>query len=49
MNKEVVVRIYNGILVMKKNEFESVVVRLMKLKPVIQNEIGQKQKSNIVY
>jgi len=32
----------------KKNEFESVVVRWMNLEPVIQSEVSQKEK-NIVY
>ena len=32
----------------KKNEFESIAVRWMKLEPVIQSEISQKEK-NIVY
>ena len=32
----------------KKNEFESVVVRWMNLEPVIQVEVSQKEK-NIVY
>ena len=33
----------------KNNEFESVLVRWMDLESVIQNEVNQKQKSNIVY
>ena len=47
MDKEDVVHIHNGILVMKKNEFESVLVRWMNLEPVIQNEVSQKEKSRI--
>ena len=31
--------------VMKKNEFESVLVRWMNLEPVIQNEVSQKGKT----
>ena len=34
---------------MKKNPFESVLVRWMKLEPVIQSEVGQKRKTDIVY
>ena len=37
MDKEVVVQIYN--------EFESVLVRWMKQKPVIQSEVSQKKKN----
>ena len=34
----------------KKNEFESVVVRWMNLEPVIQSEVSQKEKNiNTVY
>ena len=29
----------------KKNEFESVVMRWMNLEPVIQNEVSQKEKN----
>ena len=32
----------------KRNEFESVLVRWMNLEPVIQSEVGQREKS-IVY
>ena len=44
MDKEVVVYIHNGILLSckKKNAFESVLMRWMKLEPIIQNEISQK-------
>ena len=39
MDKEVVVYIHNGILLdYKKNAFESVLVRWMKLEPIIQSE-----------
>ena len=49
MDKEVVVQIYNGMLLChKRNEFESVLVRWMKLELVIQSEVGQKEK-NIIY
>ena len=43
--KEVLVPTYNGILAIKRNKFESVVVRWMNLEPVIQNEVGQKEKN----
>ena len=45
MDKEVVVHIYNEILVIRKTEFESVVVRWMYVKPVIQSEVSQKEKN----
>ena len=48
MDKEAVVHIYNGILAIKRNEFESILVKWMKLEPVIQNEVIQKE-INIVY
>ena len=45
MDKEVVVYIHNGILLSckKKNAFESVLMRWMKLEP-IQSEVSQKEK-----
>ena len=45
MDKEFVVYLYNGILVIKRNEFESVVVRRMNLEPFIQSEVNQKEKN----
>ena len=33
----------------KKNEFESVVMRRMKLEPIIQSEVSQKKNTNTVY
>ena len=45
MDKGVVVHIHNEILLSyKKNAFESVLMRRMKLKPIIQSEVGQKEK-----
>ena len=44
MDKEVVVQIYSGILAIKTNGTESVVVRWMDLESVIQSEISQKEK-----
>ena len=48
MDKEVVVHIYNGILLShRKNTFEPVLMKWMNLEPVIQSEVSQKKK-NIV-
>ena len=45
MDKKTVVHIHNGILLsFKKNAFESVLVRWMKLEPIIQSEASQKEK-----
>ena len=44
MNKEVMVHIHNGILVIKRNVFESVIMRWMNLVPIIQSEVSQKEK-----
>ena len=33
----------------KKNTFESVLMRWMKLEPIIQNEVSQKENTNTVY
>ena len=44
MDKEVVVHIHNGILVIKRNTFESVLMRWMKLEPIILSEVSQKEK-----
>ena len=45
MDKKAVVHIYNGILLgHKKNSFESVLMRWMKLESIIQNEVSQKDK-----
>ena len=39
------VHIHNGILLgTKKNAFESVLMRWMKLEPIIQSEVSQKEK-----
>ena len=44
MDKKVVIRIHDGILLSyKKNIFESVLMRWMKLEP-IQSEVSQKEK-----
>ena len=44
MDKEAVVHTHNGVLAIKKNTFESVPMRWMKLKPIIQSEVSQKEK-----
>ena len=45
MDKEVVVHIHNGMLLSyKKNAFESVLMKWMKLEPIIQSEVSQKEK-----
>ena len=43
MDKEAVVHIYNALLSQKK-ECESVIMRWMKLEPIIQSEVSQKEK-----
>ena len=45
MDKKVVVHIHDGILLsFKKNIFESVLMRWMKLEPIIQSKVSQKEK-----
>ena len=47
MDKKVVLHIHNEILlsyIKKKNTFESVLMRWMKLEPIIQSEVNQKEK-----
>jgi len=44
MAKNAVVHIHNGVLAIKKNAFESVLMRWMKLEPIIQTEVSQKEK-----
>ena len=45
MDKKAVVNIHNGILLtIKKNAFESVLMRWMKMKPIIQSELSQKEE-----
>ena len=50
MDKEAVVHIHHGILLshsaIKKNSFESVLMRWMKLEPIIQSEVSQKDKDH---
>ena len=46
MDKKSVVHIHNGIYysAIKRNAFESVLMRWMKLEPIIQSEVNQKEK-----
>ena len=44
MDKEVMVYIHNGILIVKRNTSESVLMRWMNLEPIIQSEVSQKEK-----
>ena len=45
MYKKAVVHIHNGVLRSHlKNRFESVLMRWMKLEPIIQSEVSQKEK-----
>ena len=44
MDKEVVVHIHSGILVIKRNAFESFLMRQMNLESIIQSEVSQKEK-----
>ena len=47
MDKEAVVHIHHGILLsLKKSSFESVLMRWMKLEPIIQSEVSQKDKDH---
>ena len=45
MDKKAVLHIHNGVLLShEKNTFESVLMRCMKLEPIIQSEVSQKEK-----
>ena len=45
MDKKAVIHIHNGIsLSYLKNAFESVLMKWMKLEPIIQSEVSQKEK-----
>ena len=48
MDKEVMVYIHNGILIVKRNTSESVLMRWMNLEPIILYEL-RKRKTNTVY
>ena len=50
MDKEVVyIYTMEYYSVIKMNTFESVLMRWMKLEPIIQSEVSQKEKKNTVY
>ena len=45
MDKKAEVHIHSGVYsAIKKNTFESVLMRWMKLEPIIQSEVSQKEK-----
>ena len=50
MDKEAVVHIHHGTMeyssAIKKNSFESVLMRWIKLEPIIQSEVSQKDKDH---
>ena len=49
MAKEAAVQIHNGILLShKKNTFESVLIRWLKLEPIVQSEVSQKKRKIMV-
>ena len=48
MDVETMIQIYNGMLALKKNTFESVLMRWMNLQPIVQSGV-RKRKTNIVY
>ena len=50
MDEEVVVHINNGILLtIKRNKFESVLVRWINLEPIIQGEVKSERERQISY
>ena len=49
MDKEDVIHIYNGILLSHKKETGSFVEMWMDIESVIQSEVSQNEKKNIVY
>ena len=50
MDKKAVVHIHNEYYsAIKKNTFESVLKRWMKLEPIIQSEVSQKEKTPMQY
>ena len=48
MDKKAVVHIHNGVFAIKKNTFESVLMRWMKLEPIIKSEVSQKEKHQYI-
>ena len=49
MDKKIVVHIHSGILSLKGNTFESVLMRWMNLEPITQSEASQKEKEKEKY
>ena len=50
MDKEVVVHIHKEYFsAIKRNTFESVLMKWMNLEPIIQSEVSQKEKINIIF
>ena len=47
MDKEVVVHIDNGTLAIRRNTFDSALMRWLNLEPIIQYEVSQK-KTNVI-
>ena len=45
MDKQDVAHIYNGMLAIKRNEIELIVVKWMDLETVIHSEVSQKEKN----
>ena len=48
-DKENVEYICSGMLAIKRNKLETVVVRWVNLEPVIRSEVSQNRKANVVY
>ena len=42
------VHIHNGVLAIKENAFESVLMRWVKLEPIIQHEVSQKEEHQYI-
>ena len=49
MDKKAVVHTMEYYSAIKKNAFESVLMRWMKLEPIIQSEVSQKEKHITIY
>ena len=46
MDKEVMIHIHTGILLaIKRNTFESLLMRWMNIEPIIQSDVSQKEKN----
>ena len=49
MDKEVVVHTHNGILAIKRNTFESVLMRWINVEPIKLSQVYQKEKDKLSY